>query len=211
MGSKQFTLTEVINMGIQATLLETHTAIPGEIQSYDAATQTAQVRIAIDPVIEGEPAPYPILDRIPVCFPRSKGYGITFPLAKGDSVLLVFGERNTDRWRSIGAGEPPNDARRFDISDAVVIPGYFPKSGVMSPEPVDGTGIIGDKIFIGDPEATPTAPGLTKVDLVEAVAEALKALLTAVYPSAMGPAGPMAPPESATITNIQADIEGLKT
>ena len=87
MGSKTYTLQEVIKLGVESSLVEKHTALPGEIQSYDSSLQTAQIRISINRKIDGESIEFPILDDVPICFPRSKGSGINFPLASGATEL----------------------------------------------------------------------------------------------------------------------------
>ena len=229
--SNKYTLADAILAGIKAEQLEQHTALPGEIQSYEAATQTAQVRIAIDPVKSGETVPYPILDGIPVCFPRSNGYGVTFPLAKGDSVLLVFNERNTDLWRATGAGQPPSDARRFNINDAVAIPGYFPTPGVMIPPPVEATELRGDKIFIGDPleftspvitalgsGSTPGTPALVNIppgqldllQIIEILITLVRDSFFGVTPGPSGGGGAIQEDAQDALTDLIADLRKLK-
>jgi len=151
MSTNQYTLTDAISLAIKSALLSTHTALPGEVQSYDTTKQSANIKISINRDIEGESVEWPILEDIPVCFPRSNGKGLSFPLASGDSVLLIFNESNLDRWRFFGPGQSPIDYRMFDINDAVVIPGFYPASGVMDPPPIDdATELRGEKIFIGD-------------------------------------------------------------
>lgn len=156
MQSEKYTLVDVINLAILAGKIDQHTAIPGEVISYDPVKQTVQVKISIDRQIAGEQIAYPILDGISVIFPRSGSHGISFPLEKGDGVILLFSERSLESWRTRGGGYPPYDSRKFDLNDAVAIPGMFPTAGVMVPPPVNATEIRGKKVFIGDPKQVMT-------------------------------------------------------
>ncbi len=233
MGSKTYTLQEVIKLGVESSLVEKHTALPGEIQSYDSSLQTAQIRISINRKIDGESIEFPILDDVPVCFPRSKGSGINFPLASGDSVLLIFNERNIDRWRSFGSGQEPTDSRKFDVNDAVAIPGFFPLKDVMIPPPISGaTELRGEKIFLGDPASIITtkttlplgSPGTMlgataptvlagQLDLVTIVELFMKIMAGANYGTIPGPTGGgggVDPETESALNSLISDISKLK-
>jgi len=149
--TNEFSLADVINMGFRANIMNTHTCLPGEIQSYDSVKLTCSVRLGISPVIDDQPEEYPIISGVPVVFPRTKNGGITFPLSAGDSALIVFSERNLDQWRTFGPGQPPLDGRIFDINDAIAIPGFFPDKGVPIPPLQNSTEVRGEKIFLGNP------------------------------------------------------------
>jgi hypothetical protein len=105
-----------------------HTALPGVVVAYTPATGKASIQPAvpgvyIDPDLGRLPSPLPILPSVPILWPGCGAGGITFPLVAGDSVLVVVAERSTDGWRNDGSvGAPPQDARRFDLSDAFAIP-----------------------------------------------------------------------------------------
>lgn len=205
---KQHSLEDVINAGIDNRLIDLHTCIPGEIVSYKASTQTAQVKISIDRIINGAQQSYPILDEIPVVFPRGSGGGINFPLSKGDGVMLLFCERNTDLWRSNGSGSPPYDRRKFDIGDAFVVPGLFPSNGVIKPTPFGGTELRGENVFVGDPTAIPVPPStLTKRDLVEMISVLCDTLSNAQYGSSPGPIDPAS---KTIIDSVKQEVDKLK-
>ena len=51
---------------------------------------------------------------------------MTFPVVQGDTCLLLFIERSTDLWLTVGGQVSPDDNRKFDLSDAVAIMGLFP-------------------------------------------------------------------------------------
>lgn len=210
MNKTKYTLAEVIKLGINNMLLDLNTALPGEIQSYDKTTQTAQVKIAIDRKIDGEVLKYPILDDIPVIFPRGKNFSFSFPLAKGDGCLLVFNQRNINKYRAVGSGQIPNDGRKFSISDAVVFPGFMKDSQALLPAQKDGLEIRGKKIAIGDPSG-PGSPlaSLSSSDLVQAMAKIIEQLLSLPLISSMGPVN-FDPSVVLALTELQTMIEGFE-
>lgn len=125
------TLATNIKQGIESRLKDLHTALPGIVESFDAATQLATVQPAIRRIFitrEGDreilvPSDLPLLINVPVIFPRGGGFSLTFPVAKGDECLLVFCERAIDSWHQTGKVRKP-DARRFhSLSDATAFVG----------------------------------------------------------------------------------------
>ena len=126
-----------------------HTAIPAVIVTYNAALQSATVqpviRQRVDDVLLNrevpDVAPIPPLANVPVVWPSGLTWSSIGPLTPGDPVTLVFVERSTDEWRA--TGNPDNiaqDARRFDIADAVCYPGgraFNPANAVTGPRLVN--------------------------------------------------------------------------
>lgn len=107
--------------------------IPATVIAYDAARQTVTVK----PTVSGRyqdpdtgiliPFPLPQVANVPVAYPSSAGFSITWPLVPGDTVYLVVAEASLDEWKATGAAENiPADVRRFDLTDAVAIPGLRP-------------------------------------------------------------------------------------
>lgn len=101
----------------------------GVIQSFDAATQQAEVEIAFTQVTSIAPdgtqtlAAYPLLLNVPVIFPSGGGFTLTFPIAAGDECVVLFNDRQRDNWQIAGAGLPPSIGRLHDISDGIAIVG----------------------------------------------------------------------------------------
>ena len=218
-------------MSISDYLFDVHTAIPAEVLSYDPLKQQVQAKISINRVVNEEEIEYPILDGIQVIFPRGGSYGITFPLVKGDGVLLLFSERSLERWRTTGNGYPPYDARRFDLNDAVAIPGMFPTAGLMVPPPVKATEVRGKKVFVGDPlqfltpvaplapvpqtvlpgPAAPTPPPTAQLDLVAVIDRFMSLMSNANYGGLVNTGGGgMDAGTTAEIAALQADLAKLK-
>lgn len=123
------TMTDAIRQAITYHLNNVHTALPGAIVSYDFTTQKASIQPLLDKVwADGTTTPMPVLENVPVIFPRAGGASLTFPVVEGDTCLLLFIERSIDLWLTVGGQVKPDDPRKFDLSDAVAIMGLFPFS-----------------------------------------------------------------------------------
>ena len=124
---------------VDRSLTETHTCLPGIVESFNAATQLAKVNPAIKRLARssGSVAIPPILD-VPVVFPSAGGYSITFPVSAGDEVLLVFSERAIDNWLSHGGVQEPYTVRKHDYTDAFAIIGIHSNSKAISSYATDG-------------------------------------------------------------------------
>jgi len=121
------TLNDAAKAVVDYRLNNLHTAMPGAIVTYDYTTQKASVQPLLNKVwADGTTTPYPILENVPVVFPRAGGGGLTFPVVEGDTCLLLFIERSTDLWLTVGGQVSPDDPRKFDLSDGVAIMGLFP-------------------------------------------------------------------------------------
>ena len=116
------TITDALRQAIQFQLYDVHTALPCIIVSYDYTKQKAEIQPALKKsYLDGT-----TLSNVPVIFPKAGGASLTFPVVQGDTCLLLFIERSTDLWKSVGGNVAPNDPRKFDLSDAVAIMGLFP-------------------------------------------------------------------------------------
>ncbi|MCH9837472.1 hypothetical protein K0U83_17545 [bacterium] len=137
---ERITPAETYRRILDARLTDLHTALPGRVRSYDAATQTADVEPMIKRGVptggeEDEVAleALPVLPSVPVLFPSGGQCFVTFPLAVGDPVLLVFSERDTSHYRATGAVADPGVPTMHGLSGAVAIPCAFgPRSAAMS-------------------------------------------------------------------------------
>jgi hypothetical protein len=109
--------------------LELHTALPGRIESYDAATQTATVQPTIrHPVPQPDGSmiyeAYPQITSVPIVMPRSGKAFVSLPVAAGDGCLVVMLEASPGEWRSgDGAEQHPGDLRRHHLAHGVAIVG----------------------------------------------------------------------------------------
>lgn len=121
------TITDAMRQAVLFQLYDVHTALPGQIISYDHTMQKATIQPCLKKsYLDGTTQEMPILNNVPVIFPRAGGASLTFPVLPGDTCLLLFVERSTDLWKSVGGVVAPNDPRKFDLSDAVAIMGLMP-------------------------------------------------------------------------------------
>lgn len=125
---RRSSLERAIQTGVIAELKDLHTCLPGEVISFNAAEQTADIQPMIKRKFKGEWVNIPVLKSVPVRYQRSADFAITFPLAKGDQVMLVFCERSIDTWLEQGGIKAPADFRRHDYSDAFALPMMYPKT-----------------------------------------------------------------------------------
>lgn len=109
------------------------TALPGIIQSFDPAKQTAVILPALQAKVQSPDGSFswvtlpPLLD-CPVAFPSGGGITLTFPLTFGDECLVVFASRCIDNWWQHGSpdgqtAQEQAELRMHDLSDGFCLPG----------------------------------------------------------------------------------------
>lgn len=145
--SRSPTLAEVLNALRDGILRDARVSLPGRVESFDAATNTADIQPMVRETVENDDGTtsqvsLPILTGVPVMFPSGGGFRITFPIAQGDTVLLVFADRSIDAFMSQGQEGSPADQRRHSLSDAVAIPSLVSENRAW-------TNIEADVITIG--------------------------------------------------------------
>lgn len=118
----------VFRTAIPAALASVWTALPGIIESFDAATQTAVVQPAVQGQFTASDGTVmlvdlPLIPDVPVQFPSGGGFTLTFPVSAGDECLLVFASRGIDAWHALGGVQQPTAARRHALSDAFAMVG----------------------------------------------------------------------------------------
>lgn len=135
-GTQEPTLEDVIREFVRAGTAKMRISFPATVVVYDPVTQTATIQPALHSRVDDvlldverpEATPPPQLSGVPVVWPSGGGaaspWSVHGPLAPGDPVTVLVAERSTDEWRALGAPtNVPQDARRFDVSDAVCYPG----------------------------------------------------------------------------------------
>lgn len=128
------TWPEAIRAAIASMLGDVHVGLPGRIESWDPATQRADVKPLIKRVFytaerERVVEELPCIPNVPVLFPRTTTMFMSWPLKIGDHVELRFTERSIDQFmEKKGVDTDPLDVRRFDLSDAVARVGFYPDS-----------------------------------------------------------------------------------
>lgn len=120
--------TEALLSAFQGLKAEIWNALPGIIESFNAAEQTVTVQPAIkaqwrDPLGAETWVSLPLLLDCPVVFPSGGGATLTFPIKKGDECLVVFASRCIDAWWDQGTEGVQAEMRMHDLSDGFCIPG----------------------------------------------------------------------------------------
>lgn len=117
--------THEVERTARAVVNEIHTALPGKIISVDEGRGTASIQPCGKYVTsDGKSLAYPVITEVPLVFPfcQQSGAGMIFPVCKGDSCVVVVSEVELDEWRS---GAESEGSLRFDLSNAIAIPGLF--------------------------------------------------------------------------------------
>jgi len=122
------------------------TAIPARIVSIKGFEEGQTV--AVQPLIntvdkDGVVMEIPLLYDVPIMFPSAGGGILSFPVTEGDTVLLVFSSRSIDDFVEASVDPKtdytitPTDNRRYNYTDAIAIPGLYPKANALKPNPTD--------------------------------------------------------------------------
>lgn len=192
-----------------------HTSLPGIIRSYDSVTNKATIQPALNKRFLSGEMPMPLLESVPIIFPNH----IRFPIVEGEYVLLVFVERSIDLWLSVGGQVTPQDPRKFDLSDAIAIPGLHPFTSTYQGGNSDFTiEYAGSKITIREDggveikTASTVAIGTQAVELLQKISDALGAIaaMTVTVPPGELPPFPFPVDNAATFLSLQAEIDSLK-
>lgn len=186
-------------------------AVVCRVVAYDPGEGTAdvlpmvQARRVVDGVTEAVPAE--VIYGCPVVWPSAGGRTITWGLAMGDLCLCVIRDRSHDEIDSGSAGPlMPAAGRRFNASDAVVLPGYdvpgsLPSSAVRS----DGQMVVGlpagEALHVG---ASTASRALALAEDVDARLEELRVVLSAHTHGYQAPTGGSVPASTTTVAAIPA-------
>lgn len=139
---------DVLDARLEQQALETHVALPGRVQRYDAATQTADVvPLVRHPVPQPDGGTefedLPIIPSVPVIFPRVGGWFLAFAIEPGDTVQLLFNSADLGTWR-VGSGGvvTPGDLRRSHLAHAVALPGLYTRARALANAPRGTAGLV---------------------------------------------------------------------
>lgn len=137
-------LVERIKETAQNAAGNIHTAVPGTIVSYDPAKGVATVKPTMKYTTKGGNAvDYPQISGVPVVFQQHMGQKATvaFPVKPGDGCLLVISEQSLDYFMY---GQETGTNLKFDLTNAVAIPGLFAKANTVVAEACNEDAIIVD-------------------------------------------------------------------
>lgn len=224
MTERAVSLATLLSYTRQLTKETLYSALPGAIVAYDPATQRADIKPQLKFTLRDEFAgkemleDLPTICDVPIMFPRFGEFMMTMPVAVDDTVLLVFCDRSIDKWKTNGGNVDPIDLRSHDISDAVAIPGLYPKPEVLPSTLTSGMalGKIGDttlQIHIDGTSINLGGPGAVEFIAKAAATDAqlsslysqfstfVSAVVASLTPiaAAFSSAGPVVSPGSPTI------------
>lgn len=128
---------------IREATYDMHTALPGTISSFDPATCMATVRPEGTAAMKnGKRLKYPSIVKVPVVFPQAGGQDtvIAYPVKPGDGCLVIICENDLKPWMSHGK-ETESDMK-FDLTNAVCIPGLFSEGNEAVQKAVEEDAVI---------------------------------------------------------------------
>ncbi len=136
--SRSPTMAEVLRLAVEYHTRDLWTALPGKIDKFNASNQIADVKPLVQNLTATEDGeelaePLPIIPNVPVWWPRSGGFYTTFPVKAGDFCLLIFFSRSIDKYlEGDGEDQDPGDFRTHDLTDAIALMGFSPKSQAIT-------------------------------------------------------------------------------
>ena len=137
-----------INKSARSATEDMHTALPGEIKSYDPGKGVATVLPkAKFTKPDGSTMDFPEISGVPVAFPQSKNVTIAWPIKPGDGCLLVFSEQALDYWMY---GNETDTKLKFDLTNAIAIPNLTSGGSATMKTACDEDAVV---ITVGDIEA----------------------------------------------------------
>lgn len=129
MGDIKATFPDALRVAISRAIAGIHTALPGKVEKYDHEKQMASVQPLIKKLyLDNKVESLPVIENVPVIFPRTSNFSFTHPIEEGDLVLLLFCERSLEKYLAEGGEQEPGDRRKHDLTDAMAIPGLYPFS-----------------------------------------------------------------------------------
>lgn len=134
---------EIIYRAFEDRLIDLHVSTPGRVQSYDSATQTAEIELMVDRLLEDEDGnliaeSLPVIQNVPVIFPRTKKFILSFPIEAGDTGDVIFAETSIGQWRATGNVSAPEDIGRCTLSGAKFYPGLSADSDAIGDDLTQG-------------------------------------------------------------------------
>ncbi len=136
---------DVIEAMIEQRLETWFCALQGRIQSYNPATQRADVVVGVrNPYVDPEGSGhllreyFPVIPNVQVLFPRMGPWFLAFSVQPGDPVQLLFNTLSHEDWAaSDGRVVDVNDTRRQHLSHAVALVGVSLNQNALTHAPPD--------------------------------------------------------------------------
>ena len=122
---------KMIRRMIDAALSDVHTSFPAIVVSYNAAFNTCSVQPCLKRIRTEDPenmttVPLPVLEDVPVQQFGSGKVLFSVAPAAGSYGSVHISERSLENWIIDGGMVNASSQRRFDLSDAIFVPGLYP-------------------------------------------------------------------------------------
>lgn len=147
MSESEPTLSQVIDRKVDKRFNSLAKGLPGNIVSYDEASETATIRLGVYRLVPSLTNPdvdvveqMPDLFNVPIAWPRARGYALVGTLAAGDPVAVHGLDRDISGWRRSNKASTPDDARTHTWAAAFAVPGLQADTGGF-PEPGDAAAL----------------------------------------------------------------------
>lgn len=135
MSDRSPTMAAVLTHALRRHTDSLRVSLPGRIESFDAATQTADILPLVrqTDTKDGREVinPFPVLPSVPVLFPGGGFYSATFPVQRGDTCWVVFGDYSIEEWWTHGGVVTPADLELHGLNGAVAFVGCRAKPDVL--------------------------------------------------------------------------------
>jgi hypothetical protein len=178
---------------------EINTVIPAKVQSWDRATETADViPLVVRPGGQG----YSVVRAAKVVFP-----GAYWDLDEGEPGLLLCGQWDFSRWWRTGSVGEPEQVGKHSLSSGMFIPGLRNRSASRS-VPSGATVLAGDDVRLGVDSAT---EAVVRGDAYTGHEDTFLAALSTwvgIVEGALGLPTPPAGAFAAAITAFRAQLPG---
>lgn len=128
---------------VREATYDIHTALPGTILEYDPISGMATVMPSGTTAMKnGTRLTYPEISKVPVVFPQCNAQKavIAFPVMPGDGCLILICENDLKPWTSHGKETDSN--MKFDLTNAVCIPGLFTEGGEAAAAAVENNAVV---------------------------------------------------------------------
>lgn len=128
----------MLRRAMRRMLANLWTAMPGYIVDFDAESCTATVQLGVQAIVNNPDGgksndEMPLLNTVPVVFPRAGGCSLTFPVKPGDECLVVFASRSCGAWKQSGGSQVQSaPGRMHSLSDGFVLLGTSSQPNVIS-------------------------------------------------------------------------------
>ena len=210
-------LAELIRDSFSELISDVHVCMPAEIIKYDADTMTCSAQ----PLIKRrfyqrkEAEKYPVINNIPVVFPRTATALIRLPVTKGDIVKLVFADHELSNWiSSDGRANEYLDKRYHHINDCFAEVGGYPKGRphkAINPDALEIIVSSGTKITIGNETDELLAIAYESFDSLKSLTEKLSDTLANIQAITVIAGGDIsgAPLNSAAFATTKTQVDAI--